>query len=696
MKESHPAPGPRSGPRLRFGAFELDLRAAEIRKHGLRMRLPQQSFQVLLMLVESPGEVVLREEIRQKLWPNDTVVEFDHSINAAVQKLRETLGESAEQPRFIETVARRGYRFIGTMEAEPGSSPNPSSPIPSPAAVPLGAGFSPENPGRSAAKLAAWAIVVAGLLVAAAVLAMLPVRKPPQPPLVRYTVPLPPGARFSDYAYPVTGYPVVSPDGERIAIALAPSCSDVNQIWIYHLSSGEFRPMTGTNGAFEIAWSPNSGSLVYWANGKYQRLTISDGAISTLLVEPRYGRSAITPNGDLLLSAKAGLELVSAKGEHRQVTSRTADDPFEYFPALLPGGARFLFVQGVFPPIEIWKGRLDGGARTRLFSADSQAEYSDSGHLLFVRGNTLFAQAFDLTNAVTSGPAQPLVNGVARLIGSSLAGFSESRNGVLAYRPGAYGAQSRLTWLDRTGKQIGTLGDVADYYNPEFSPDGKRVAVMIRDPHSGKRGIWIFDLTRGSLSRLTVDPSDHINPTWSPDGERIAFTSNRKGTRDLYIAPASGGPEEVVFESKRHKSLKDWSADGRFLLFSQIEQEAVGSSRPSASTQNQSDIYLLPLSVANRKPVPFLTTPFREDSSRISPDGRWIAYRSYESGSPELFVQSFPANGKKYQISVAGGGEPRWRGDSKELFYVTGTSVMAVEICEAGAEAKARRSPKVV
>ena len=972
MKEDQHA---EPGRLIRFGAIELDVRAAEIRKHGLKIRLHKQSFQILLMLLEFPGEVVLREEIRKKLWPNDTVVEFDHSINAAVQKLRETLGESAEKPRYVETVARQGYRFIGTVEAAPEepvheppqagdrpqddhpsswdidvlsgktfshfrvieklgsggmgvvyraedlnlgrqvalkflslpatelctqlyerfqrearaasalnhpnictiygveefagqpvivmelvegetlaarlakgalpldqalaaaiqiasaldaahrkgivhrdlkpanvmvtksgvkvldfglakmdravtvgddalgeltekgsilgtlhymspeqvqgknldarsdlfsfglvlyemvtgrrafegensasllaailtSQPAPISEVDAPAALdrvlwrclakdpddrwqtardlkaelvwiaaPPVDTTSQASSGRwkrSARRLTAATTIAAAFLVAAAVTALVYLRNTPQtPPMVRYSVPLPPNTRFLDYGHPIVGYPVVSPNGERIAVALAPSVGERTQIWIYQMSTGEFLPMAGTDGAFEITWSPDSGSVVFWANQKYNRLDLSVGAINAVVEEPRYGRPAIAPNGSMLVSTNAGLELVATSGERRPVTSRKQNDPFDYFPALLPNSNRFLFLQGIFPPVEIWRGNLDGSAPARLDSADSQAEYSDSGHLLFVRGNTLFAQPFDPGNAVASGRAQPLVNGVARLVGSSLAGFSVSRNGVLAFRPGTYSNATRLTWLDRDGKELGTLGEVADYYSPELSPDGKRVAVMIRDLHRGKRDIWVFDLVRGNRSRLTFDPADHVNPTWSPDGERIAFTSTRKGMRDIYVISASGGQDEVVIESKRHKSVEDWSADGKFLIFDQLEQKVVVDPRPFSSTENQADIYVLPLSGADRRPIAFVATPFREDHSRMSPDGRWIAYGSNESGVSEVYVQPFPANGKRYQISTAGGEEPQWRGDSKELFYVEGTTVMSAEIRANGGE----------
>ena len=694
-QDPHVGPNPREARVIHFGPIEVDVRAAELRNHGLKTRIHNQSFQILLMLLERPGDVVLREEIQKKLWPNDTIVEFDHSINAAVQKLREALGEAADKPRYVETVARRGYRFIGTIDAalddpsrKPETREDPSN-IEScvlETSDPTRPRAFVGRPERSAWGLK-FAAIVAAALVTAAVVAVVYLRKTPQArPLVRYSVPLPPNTRFFDYQHPVVGYPVVSPNGERIAIPLAPLIGDLTQIWIYQMSTGQFRSMAGTDGAFELAWSPDSGSVVFWADRKYNRLDLSSGAINSVVEEPRYGRPTVAPNGSMLISTQSGLELVAANGRRRLVSSRMPNDPYDYFPALLRDSNRFLFLRQIFLPAEIWKGNLDGSAPVHLFSADSQVEYADSGHLLFMQGGTLFAQPFDAKNAVAAGQARPLVKGVARLVSSSLAGFSVS-TGVLAFRPGAATTTTRLTWLDRDGRELGTLGEAADYSSPAFSPDDKHMAVAMRDLHTGKRDIWVFDLVRGANSRLTFDSTDHTNPTWSPDGARIAFTSDRKGIRDLYITSASGGSQdEVLFESKAHKSVSDWSADGQFVLFNQLENEVVVNPQPSAANENQDDIYVLPLSGADRRPIAFLATPFREDRARMSPDGRWIAYGSNESGRIDVYVQPFPANGKKYKISTSGGEEPQWRGDGKELFYVAGSAVMAAEVHTKGAD----------
>ena len=349
---------------------------------------------------------------------------------------------------------------------------------------------------RSAWKLPA-AILAGAALLAVAVLAFVSLGKTPlPPPMVRYSVPLPPNTRFADYGNPVVGYPVVSPDGERVAMALAPLAGGQTRIWVYQMSTGEFRPMAGTNGAFELTWSPDSGSLVFWANRKYNRLDLSSGAIGAVVEESRAGRTTIALKGNMLVSTLPGLELVAANGQRRLVASRQPDDPFDYLPLLLPDSNHFLFLRRIFLPVEIWKSGLDGDAPVRLFSADSQVEYAEPGSLLFMKGGTLFAQPFDARNAVVVGGAQSLVTGVARLVSSSLAGFSVSRNGVLALRPGAATTTTRLTWRDRNGVELGTLGEAADYSSPAFSPDDKLMAVAIRDLQTDKRELYSFTGTR--------------------------------------------------------------------------------------------------------------------------------------------------------------------------------------------------------
>jgi Tol biopolymer transport system component len=235
-----------------------------------------------------------------------------------------------------------------------------------------------------------------------------------------------------------------------------------------------------------------------------------------------------------------------------------------------------------------------------------------------------------------------------------------------------------MTWFDRAGKRLSDVGETADYSNPAFSPDGKRLALSIRDAKIGKREIRILDLVRGTSSRLTFDKSDNLNPVWSLDGSRIFFSSDRKGARDLYVKSAAGtGEDELLLESGAAKNAEQLTPDGRSLVYNMTDQP-----KPA-------QIWSLPLTGQPRTPAGLLTGPYDLDQAQFSPDGRWIAYRSTESGSRQVFVQPFPANGKKWQISNSGGMEPQWRGDAKELFYYSGSALMSVEIRANGGELEA-------
>ena len=248
-----------------------------------------------------------------------------------------------------------------------------------------------------------------------------------------------------------------------------------------------------------------------------------------------------------------------------------------------------------------------------------------------------------------------------------LAAFSVSASGVLVYRSGGM-QNNQFTWFDRNGNKVGTVGAPGRYIEPWFSPDERRIVFEITGA-SGIGDLWTMDLAGGNMSRFTFEPSDDSTPLWSPDGERIVWTSSRSGVYDLYWKAASGaGKDELLLRSATSKTVDDWSLDGKFIIYE------------DADPKTKQDVWVLPMS-GERKPMPYLQTEFNEVHARFSPDGRWVAYVSDESGQPEVYVQSFPATGGKWQISSGGGDQPLWRRDGKELFYVaTGGKLMAAEI----------------
>jgi len=285
-----------------------------------------------------------------------------------------------------------------------------------------------------------------------------------------------------------------------------------------------------------------------------------------------------------------------------------------------------------------------------------------------MRESTLMAQAFDMRSLSTTGDPVPIAENVQTLGGPPNGVFSTSLNGTLVYQSATPGSGATLTWFDRKGKLLGTLGEPAIYDHLEISPDGTRAAVTIR-PASGTRDIWIVDLARGGVrTRVTSDPANKMAPVWSPDGTTLGFDSDRKAGPRLYTKPASGvGSEEALPLGDVNQRTFSWV--GQWLLY----QQASGAGRV--------DLWVV-APKGDRKPVPFLQSQFAKVRAKFSPDGRWVSYETNESGSrAEVYVAPFPKADAKYLVSTAGGGAARWRRDGKEIFYLDPSSVlMAVDV----------------
>lgn len=295
-------------------------------------------------------------------------------------------------------------------------------------------------------------------------------------------------------------------------------------------------------------------------------------------------------------------------------------------------------------------------AEAPFWSPDSRSVGFFADNLLFVRDGALIAQAFDPTRLELSGSGFQVADRVASDMSS--AGISVSRAGTIAYRTRAPGVQRQFAWFTRTGKEIRRVGDVVDsaLSDPSLSSDGQRVALY--RGQNGNTDVWILETKRGVLSRFTSDAADDVMPVWSPDGDRIIFSSNRSGVHDLYSkSAAGGGSEELLLSTARPKIPTDWSHDGRYVLFN------------SRDPKLGIDIWALSLD-EKATPFPVIQTAFDEQSGQFSPDGKWIAYQSNESGRQDVYVQPFPGPGEKRRISIDGGTHVRWRPGGKELFYI--------------------------
>ena len=506
-----------------------------------------------------------------------------------------------------------------------------------------------------------WVLMAVFALVAIAslIFAFLNIRRAPVDALVT--------TRF--FIYPpekteLRGSFAVSPDGRRVVLRGIGEGKVL--LWVRALDSLTTHALAGTEEAIFPFWSPDSRFIGFFSGGKLKKIEATGGSVQTLCDAPQGLGGAWNTDGVIIFAPREAETLYrvpAAGGAPVPLTSleESRKEVSHLHPHFLPDGRRFLYL-ATSPQrasMGIYAGSLDSKETKLLVNTDVSAAYAPPGYLLFLRERTLMAQGFNADSLELKGDPTPVAEEVDRLgQGARFALFSVSRTGVLVYRSGS-SETTQLIWFDRNGKQLETVGSPANYAVPWLSPDEKRIVFSRLEPQSGNADIWLMELVRGTLTRFTFDQAGDLSPIWSPDGSRIVFASDRDGTPNLYQKAASGaGNEELLLKSDHRKIPLDWSADGKFILYQELH--------PKTS----SDVWALPLS-GEQKPFPYLQTEFDERQARFSPDGKWIAYSSNESGTWQVYVQSFPAMGGKWQVSTSGGAQPQWRRDGKELFYLS-------------------------
>jgi Tol biopolymer transport system component len=531
---------------------------------------------------------------------------------------------------------------------------------------------------RSRERLA-WAAAAAATLAALAVALLVPARPREALRKVQSSI-LPP----EKSAFVFDGGPMaLSPDGRRLAF-LAPTAEGKNLLWVRPLNGMAAQPLAGTDGAGYPFWSPDSRFLGFFAGGKLKKIDASGGP-PQVLCDAQSGRGGTWNREGVILfspSLRDALQRVSSAGGSPAPATELDASKQEYshrFPFFLPDGRHFLYLAqamraGQIGGEEVCIGSLESKERRSLFRANSNPVFAPaapgaaSGHILFSRERTLLAQPFDARRLRLSGEAFAVGEQVQYFANFGFGVFTASDNGILAYQASGAGSITQVVWLDRSGKQLDVLGPPADYLRPRLSRDGRRVAIDVGDPQTGRFDIWIYDLARRVSTRFTFE-ADSVFPIWWPDDSRIVFQSNRKGQSALYQKVSSGtGNEEFLVQEGGLKVPTDLSSDGRFLAYHVID--------------NKTKTWDLGLySVAEKKTSIFLSTPAAEVNGRFSPDGRWIAYQSDESGTVEVYVRPFSGHGGKWQISTAGGTQPVWNRNGKEIFYVSpDNKLMAVGV----------------
>jgi Tol biopolymer transport system component/predicted Ser/Thr protein kinase len=524
----------------------------------------------------------------------------------------------------------------------------------------------------------AWILVAACLGVVVSLAALL-WRSGPAGEIMRFAVYPPAGTIFSGSPTATVSAPqfALSPDG-RLLVLVAAAPGVRSMLWLRSIDAVAPRPVAGTEGALYPFWSPDGSSIGFFAEGKLKKIQVAGGrsqVVSQAVASPFGG--AWGPDNTILFAPGGGLSRVPAAGG--PITQMTTLDPSRgegshRWPQFLPDGHHFLYSSRgeLREQRGVYAGSLDGKPKKFLIRSNWNAVFAPPGYLLYLDGDTLMGQAFDAARLEING--QPF--GIAEGVGGTANGLeaaSVSHTGALAYA-GAMLHMGRLTWFDRSGKILDTVGPEGDYTDFRLSPDEKRLAVSLVDIKVSTPDIWLADLARGgSLTRFTSDPMLDASAIWSPDGTRIAFRTNRKGGIQLYQKSAGGGGNEEPLFSVTGINLvpTDWSPDGRHILYS------------IAISPSGFDLWLLPLT-GDQKPVRFLDSPFDEMHGNFSPGGRFVAYSSNESGNFEVYVQTFPRSDRKWKISTNGGYEPRWRGDGRELYYLSeNRQLMAVPVSTA-------------
>jgi serine/threonine-protein kinase len=638
---------------VRFGVYELDLRSGELRKSGARLTLQQQPLQLLSMLLEHPGELVTRDELRRRLWPDDTFVDFEHGLNAAVKRLRDTLGDSADSPRFVETVPRRGYRFIVEAVREP-----------TPPAMTLGARRAlPWRP-------IGWASL--GALIAVLVTTIPVGRARPSElsgPVVAMSLlvsgslgTMEPGVDFA-----------VEPSGR--AVVFNGGYGQNGVLYRRDLDQVDPQPLVGTGGGSDVFFSDDGRQIGFETHSELWTVAL-DGSTPQRLYPNQPLRGGTWGEGGRIVlgSVATGLWMVSTNGgEPRRVTTPQQGERHE-LPQMLPGGRAVLFTilaSGKAPQAAVCQ--LERGETRALFEGMS-ARFVGPGHVVFGRQGKLWAVGFDADLLQTTGEARPVRDDVLW----STQGYPQFAvgGGVLAYvrrtEASNWTGNRVLAWIDRDGTKRDLPLKADKFFWPRLSPRGDRFVVQI----GPDRALWAYDFSRGTFARLVSDRvTAYSSLAWTSDGTRVVFISWFDGDLGLgWVPPDGSSPAEVLIKGVGLRSFERTNPvvlpDGSGVVLTGLA--------PGASIE---DLLFVPLAAERHVRVVFQAAGV-ERNAAMSPNGRFIAYDSDESRRSEVYVRPFPkAASRKWQISPDGGAGPVWTKGGSEIVYMDSQGrMMAVRV----------------
>ncbi|MCL4522995.1 MAG: serine/threonine-protein kinase [Acidobacteria bacterium] len=506
----------------------------------------------------------------------------------------------------------------------------------------------------------------------------------------RFSIPLPPGAALGA---PNCLNLAISPDGSQVAFVL--TTEGATQIMLRAANALDLTQVSGSEGGVCPFFSPDSKWLGFVSGGSMKKVRVAGGSpLDVVPMDTADFRGAAWLTSEMIVfseNASTPLSMVSANGgSPKPLTSLVADkqERTHRWPYALPGGKAVLFTVGTSDsPDNYDDSRIEAvvaatGERKTVLKGGSIAQYlPTTRQLIFAKGGSLYAIAFDADKLECRGESSPVLQGVQGNVTTGAVSFAVSSSGSLVYMPGVGGqAERKLIWFDRQGKVEALPAPLRAYADPQLSPDGRRLAVAVV---SGRNSaVWTYDIERNSLNRLTFDIS--ISPLWSPDGKRIAYLSQQPGrpTRIEWKLADGSGESETLWEPPNPGNPSSFTPDGKWLA---VAME---------NAQNQGDIFVVPLH-GDRKAQPFVSGPAGEVHPAFSPDGRWLAYESGETGRSEIYVKPFPAAAGRWQVSFEGGLEPRWASGGKELFFRSAPGLMSVSV-ETSSSAFRAGTPQLV
>jgi DNA-binding winged helix-turn-helix (wHTH) protein/Tol biopolymer transport system component len=648
----------------RFDEFIVDTEQRTLRKENAPVVVPSRAFDTLVYLIEHRDRCVSKDEIIGAIW-HDVIV-TDDSLIHAVSVLRRALGDGRQQPKYIQTVPRRGYRFIAAVEPvgnapvsaliDAGSqgTPKPASSLP--AVAPdyhraVRSGFArPWIFGCAIAALATIAVFVTER--------QRPANQTPGSGGIQLFQPAPEGASILSGG-------VLSPDGRHLAFVARDIASGRTGLWVRALHTSDLRYLDGTDGASKPFWSPDSARLGYFARGRLHAIDVGTESSREIATVFAAGGASWSVDDTILFAEwTSGLYSIPASGDGEVETvatlDRMADDIAFAWPQFFPDGERYLYQVVSLDPERtgIYIGDLETGERFRLIETSSSATLAPPHHILHVDNDLLIAEELDPERMALTGRAMVVARGLSE---PSLAteNFVSASTDLLAFQHGTQ--RQNLAWFNRDGSADGAVDLPALLFNPRISPDGSRLlgtSSVTTDP-----GLWLVRLDREEFSRLSTDA---IGGIWSPDGRKVAFTS-RSGFEIGIRSVEQPDDARIVATSDVVKILNDWTPNGKRLIYTQHD---------SATAL---DLWTIDMVTGSSQPL--LASPHSETHARISPDGEWIAYAADESGIFEVYVARYPALTDRRIVSSGGGGQPQWRKDQGELFYLgQDRAVMSVDL----------------